>query len=206
MFLSDLSEANFARKKKQEEKPSTLRQKIFGSTNAGKAFRVGSLLSGAGLGYLALKNKSKLGALKKPIDFYSGDVKGKDRTTISRKQKIIENPDYQTYLDNMDDWGKRKVPDKFTQVYDKDWHDVRRTEKDGRSFIGTGRKVNWGRVGKTIGIGGTALAIPTGLAYAAGSKKDKEDIQNRAGKVTRGTQATLRDARSWVNTLHRVSR
>jgi hypothetical protein len=202
MFLSD-HVASFARKK-EEEKRITLREKIIGRTNAGKAFRVGSLISGAGLGYLALKNRKALGALKKPVDFYSSDVTGKDVTTMRRKQKVIRNPDFDKYL-FADEW-KGKIPDEYKQVYDKDWHDVRRTEKDGRSFVGTGRKVNWGRVGKTVGIGGTALAIPTGLAYAAGSKKDKEDIKNRAGNVTRATQSTLKDARSWVNTLHRVSR
>lgn len=204
-FLSDTSTASFAKQKKQEEKPASLREKIIGRTNAGKAFRVGTVLAAGGLGAYGYK---KRGALKNlidnPMDFYSSSAKDKDITTMRRKQKVVKNPDYDAYLAS-DNW-EGKVPDEYKQVYDANWHDVRRTEKDGRSFVGTGRKVKWGRVGKTVGVGGTALAVPTSLAYLAGNKKDKEDIKNRAASVTRGTQSTLKDARSWINTLHRVSR
>jgi hypothetical protein len=69
-----------------------------------------------------------------------------------------------------------------------------------------GRKLKWGRVSKLAGIGGTALAIPTGAAYLAGDKKDKEDIKNRVNSGAKGVKSTAKDVRTWINTLHRVSR
>lgn len=74
MFLSDHI-ASFARKKKQEEpKRRTLRDNIIGTTNAGKAFRVGALASAAGLGGLVLKNKNLLNELKNPKEFFTTPI------------------------------------------------------------------------------------------------------------------------------------
>jgi len=216
MFLIDMSQpALFARKPPKEEKKPTLRQRIVGTTNAGKAFRVGALASGLGLGYLALKNKGKLAELKKsPKDFYTRDV-GEDVTAMRRMRKNIPNPEYDAskpFRNNKgvltsDKFAKgAKAVPQYIDVPDMDWHDGRRTAKKGRSFVGTGRAVKWGRVGKTLGIGGAALAVPTTLAYAAGSKKDKEDISRRTTNTYRTGKSALNDARTWVNTLHRVSR
>lgn len=205
MFLSDHI-ASFARKKKQEEpKRRTWRDNIIGTTNAGKAFRVGALASGVGLGTLALKNKTKLTAIaKNPRRFYTSKVNGKDTTTIKRKKKVVPNPDYDVYLAS-DNWTK-KVPDEYVEVFDKDWHDVRRTEKDKRSFSNTGRKLRWGRVGKTAALGAGALSIPTGMAYVAGTDKDREDIDKRLNKSVKTFNNTSEGVRKWINTLHRVSR
>ncbi len=177
MFLSD-HVASFARKPKKTEEKSTLREKIIGRTNAGKAFRVGALASGLGLVGLALKNREALGkALKQPKEFYTKDA-GKN------PQRMV--------------W------------YDKDGNVKQSREmnppKDNPSFLSSGRKVNWDKVGKTVAIGGGALALPTTLAYVAGSKKDKEDIKNRVDKTWGQGRKTAGDVRTWVNTLHRVSR
>jgi hypothetical protein len=208
MFLIDMSQpALFARKPPKEEKKPTLRQRIVGTTNAGKAFRVGALASGLGLGYLALKNKGKLAELKKsPKDFFSKPV-GEDYQEMIWQRATT--PDATT--------GKRATRSATRNEYearkmgeDPNWEDkssrFKPHPKQDPSFLNSGRKVNWGRVGKVVGIGGTALALPTGLAYAAGSKKDKEDIERRTNKTVGGVKSTARDIRTWVNTLHRVSR
>jgi hypothetical protein len=162
VFLLDMVDtANFAKKK--EDKRVTLRDRIVGTTNAGKAFRVGALASGAGLAALA---HNKRGALKNmannPKDFFSRPTEVEINTNGRKKQ--------------------------------------------GRGFVGSGRNVNWNRVGKTTGIATTALAIPTGAAYLSGEKKDKEDIQKRVNNTTRGIRSVARDVRGWVNTIHRISR
>ena len=232
LFLSDVSEAQFARKKPEKEEKSTLREKIIGRTNAGKAFRVGSLLAAGGLGAYAYSKRGALqNMIKDPIDFYSSKVEGKDTTVISRKRETIKNPEYNPekpfkiknkksgtvkYITKEEADKIRKESngyhpqiedvDEYKEVYSPDYNPVRKTEKDPRSFIGTGRKVNWGRVGKTVGVAGTTLAVPTSLAYLAGSKKDKEDIKNRVDKTWGQGRKTANDVRTWINTLHRVSR
>lgn len=221
-FLSDASIASFAQKKKQEEKPSTLREKIIGRTNAGKAFRVGAVASALGLGGVALKNKGKLGALKNPKEYYTrnvNDLPQTVKTTMSHSKvknagdhvhtsdrgavNVVTDPNKVstrkpgTFLD--DQWQKD------TDLYDTTVRETYSKDKE-KGFLGTDRKVKWGKVGKTAAIGGGALALPTGLAYLAGSKKDKEDIERRLSNGSKSASKGLESTRRLINTLHRVSR
>lgn len=222
LFLSDVCEAQFARKKPEKEEKSTLREKIIGRTNAGKAFRVGVLASALGLGGLALKNKDKLGALKNPKEYYTRNVNDLPKTVkttmthskvknvgdhvyISDKGavKVVTDPQQAktrkpgTFLD--DQWQKD------TNIYDSTVRETYSKDKE-KGFLGTDRKLKWGKIGKTVAIGGGALALPTGLAYLAGSKKDKEDIERRLNSVSKSASKGLESTRRLINTLHRVSR
>jgi hypothetical protein len=139
---------------------------------------VGSLISGVGLGYLALKNKGNLEqVLKNPLDYYTKPA-GKN------KQR----------LEWLDEDGQLKSAREFNPG------------KPNPSFLSSGRKLNWDKVGQTAGVVGGAVTVPISLAYLAGSKKDKEDIQNRIDKTWGKGNKTLNDVRTWINTLHRVSR
>lgn len=189
-------------------KKNTLREKLIGTTNAGKAFRIGSAVSLAGLGAIGYNKRKALASLvKHPIDFYSTRVDGKDVTVMKKRSKVIKNPEYDAWQKlNKEQKSKIKMPNEYKEVPDIEYHDHRRIERNPRSFLGSGRSVNWGRVGKTVGIGTTTVLIPTSAAYLAANKKDKENINRRINNVYKVGRNTIGDARTWINTLHRVSR
>jgi hypothetical protein len=242
MFLSD-HVASFARKTKQtDEKRSTLREKIIGRTNAGKAFRVGSLISGVGLAGLALTRKGgnpnykvklpdgsflngqhstndvKESVLNRVKNYYTRDVHDLPhtvKTTISHgkvKHPTKPSASGRSEVIDVDNVRTRKPGTFWEDDYKNnlDLFDTSVRETYGKDiekgFLGTDRKVRWGRVGKTAGIGAGALALPTVLAYAAGSKKDKEDIERRVNNTAKSGSKSLESTRRLVNTLHRVSR
>lgn len=240
-FLSDASTALFAKQKKQEEKPSTLREKIIGRTNAGKAFRVGAVASAVGLGGLALNATGKNKNYK--VKTANGSFLGGQHSVNTKEGNIIDKIKNH-YTRDVNDLpltvkttithGKVKHPttttDKGKSIIDEDklktrkpgtfWEEdynkdldlfdttVRETySKDKeKGFLGTDRKVRWGRVGKTAGLAGGALALPTGLAYVAGNKKEKEDIERRLSSGSKSASKSLESTRRLINTLHRVSR
>lgn len=218
MFLSDMNDtALFARKKKEQEQ-TTWRDRIVGKTNAGKAFRVGALASGAGLVGLALKNKNTLGGLKKnPKDFFTRNVHDLPKTvktTMSHsKVKHKTKPDSKNRpVVDIDNVKTRKpgtfLDDKWqkdTDLFDTTVRETYSKDKE-KGFLGSDRKIRWGNVGKAAGIAGTALAVPTAAAYVAGSKKDKEDIEKRVGGGSKKLSRGLESTRRMINTLHRVSR
>jgi hypothetical protein len=221
-YLCDFAE--FATAKEESKRPLSLKDNLFGTTSSGKALRAGALASLVVGGGLAVKNRAKIKQfLDKPLETlkktYTRDADGVERTAIQRKKKIVDNPEYNPAkpFRNKDGdlitekeyqaggYKGKSVPAKI-EVYDDAWHDVRRTEKPERSFLGTGKKVNWGNVGKTVGVAGGLGAVPLTTSYVFADKNDREKINNRAGKVYGVTRGTMQDLRSWVNTLHRVSR
>lgn len=217
MFLAEFA------KKKEKEKRTTLRDRIIGTTNAGKAFRAGVGLSALGLGVYGLKNKQGVKNLvKNPKDFYTRDVRDLPqtvKTTMTHSQvkqpgdevlltrngnkKVVTDPN--NVVDRKPGEFLSKTHQQRTKMFDKT---VRETySKDiERGFLGSGRKVKWGNISKTAAIGGGALAVPTTMAYVAGSKKDKEDIEKRIGSGSKRLSKGLESTRRFINTLHRVSR
>lgn len=174
--------ADFA---KREDRPRSLKDNLFGTTSSGKAVRAGALASlaiGAGL---VAKNKEGLKKLmKNPVN-----TVGEHYTTPSgTTKKVIE-------------WEVRtkKDPEWFTNR-------KRINETPNPSFISSGRNLKWGNVYKTVGVAGALGAVPVVSGYAFADDKDREKISRQAISVAGATKGGLRDLRTWVNTLHRVSR
>jgi hypothetical protein len=180
-YLCDFAE--FATAKEESKRPLSLKDNLFGTTSSGKALRAGALLSLAGGVGLAVKNKQGLKKLvKEPLstvrDHYTSPA---GKTTKEFK------------------WYKNKADGEVLSTR-------RISETDNPSFLGSGRKVNWGNVGKTGATVAGLAAVPVTAAYVFGDKKDREEIQKKTGKVYGVTKGTMRDLRTWINTLHRVSR
>lgn len=211
-FMGELSQQEVAEFKKQKQK-RTLRDKILGTTNSGRAFRIGSAISLTGLGTLAGKRylKEAIKGYKygaTPLNVQTGKLRSKTKTGLLYAKNQLKRDLSLKNLKNTFTKSAGTVSSPIIKKLDKNGGVIYQkvTQKQANGLFGTKRKLKWGNVAKTGAIAGTAVVIPVGASYVASNEEDRNKINKRLNQVSRIGSKVGKTVKSTINTLHKVSR